>query len=125
MGSVVAHFVIMGLRGCGGFSGLWAMGLLGSSEAWGSYLLLACRVCAACALFGVVLILWVLGCSSPALITYDCKSECVRQLVREFVYTMFITNKGTLFHLRCRENLVKHQVSKYYENDFRISFMNI
>lgn len=61
MGSVVEHFVIMGLRGCGGFNGLWAMGLLGSSGAWGSYLLLVRGVSAACALFGVVLVLWGFG----------------------------------------------------------------
>ena len=32
----------------------------------------------------------------------------------------FITNNLASFHLRCKENLVKHQkVSKYYDNDCR------
>ena len=37
--------------------------------------------------------------------------------MRKLVYTMFISNNRALFHLRWKENLVKHQrVSKYYEN---------
>ena len=36
----------------------------------------------------------------------------------QLVYTMFISNNCTLFHLWRKENLVKHQkVSKYYETD--------
>ena len=35
-------------------------------------------------------------------------------------YIMFVTNNLASFHLRSKENLVKHQiVSKYYENDCR------
>ena len=34
---------------------------------------------------------------------------------------MFMSNSRTLFHLRCRENLVKHRrVSRYYEADCRL-----
>ena len=36
---------------------------------------------------------------------------------------MFITNKRASFHLRRKENVVKHQkVSKYYENDWLQNF---
>ena len=45
----------------------------------------------------------------------------VRQLVRQLVYTMFISNNRPSFHLWWKENLVKHQkVSKYYETDCRL-----
>ena len=38
--------------------------------------------------------------------------------MRQLIYTMFISNNRTSFHLLGKENLVKHQrVSKYYEND--------
>ena len=44
----------------------------------------------------------------------------MRQLVRHLVYTTFINNNRTSFHLRWKKNLVKHQkVSKYYETDCR------
>ena len=37
--------------------------------------------------------------------------------MKQLVYTMFISNNCTSFHLWGKENLVKHQkVSKYYEN---------
>ena len=40
------------------------------------------------------------------------------QLVRQMVYTMFITNNHASFHLVLKENLVKHQkVSKYYNRN--------
>ena len=42
------------------------------------------------------------------------------QYVRQLVYTMFISNSRTIFHLWWKENLVKHEkVSKYYEDDCR------
>ena len=42
----------------------------------------------------------------------------VRQLVRQLVYTMFISNNRASFHLWWKKNLVIHQkVLKYYEND--------
>ena len=38
--------------------------------------------------------------------------------MRQFIYTMFISNNRASFFLWWKENLVKHQkVSKYYEND--------
>ena len=38
--------------------------------------------------------------------------------MRQFLYTMFISNNCTLFHLWGEENLVKHRkVPKYYETD--------
>ena len=40
----------------------------------------------------------------------------VRQLVRQLVYTIFVSNNRTSFHLWRKENLIKHQkASKYYE----------
>ena len=43
--------------------------------------------------------------------------KIVQQLVRKLVNTIFISNNDASFHLRLKENLVKHQkVSKYYEN---------
>ena len=33
----------------------------------------------------------------------------MRQLVRQLVYTMFISNNRAFFHLRLKENLVNHQ----------------
>ena len=40
--------------------------------------------------------------------------------MRQLVYTKFISNNRASFHLRWKENLLKHQkVSKYYENDCR------
>ena len=42
----------------------------------------------------------------------------MQQLVRQLVYTMFISNNGASFQLWWKENLVKHRkVSKYYETD--------
>ena len=41
----------------------------------------------------------------------------------QLVHTMFISNNRVSFHLRWKENLVKHQkFSKYYENDCSTSF---
>ena len=46
------------------------------------------------------------------------KSYVVQQLVRQLVFTMFITNNHNSFHLWWKKNLVKHQkVSKYYDQD--------
>ena len=44
-------------------------------------------------------------------------NRVVRQLARQLVYTMSISNNHPSFHLWWKENLVKHQkVSKHYEN---------
>ena len=44
-------------------------------------------------------------------------SKVVQQLVRQLVYTMFITNYRVLFHMLWKENLVKHEkFSTYFEN---------
>ena len=44
-------------------------------------------------------------------------SKVVHQLVRQLVYTMFITNYRVSFHLLWKENLAKHQkFSTYFEN---------
>ena len=52
--------------------------------------------------------------------TAQAKAEVVGQLVRQLVYTMFIGNNRTSFHLWRKENVVKHRkVSKYYETDCR------
>ena len=41
-----------------------------------------------------------------------------RQFVRQQLYTTFISKNHTSFHLRWKENLLKHlNVSKYYDND--------
>ena len=56
-----------------------------------------------------------------------------RQLVRQIVYTMFITNNHASLHLWWKEILVKYQkISKYYVHDctdlnvqWTISFENI
>ena len=41
------------------------------------------------------------------------------QLVRQLIYTMFISNNRASLHLWWKENLVKHQkLSKYFEIDF-------
>ena len=46
--------------------------------------------------------------------------------MRQLVYTMFITNNCTLFHLWWKENLVKHQkVSKYYEMIVESTFIEM
>ena len=56
------------------------------------------------------------------LVSQDPKFYVVRQLVRQLVYTMFISNNRTSFHLWWKENLVKHgKVSKNYETDWRLS----
>ena len=45
----------------------------------------------------------------------------MRQLVRQLVNTMFISNNRPSFHLWWKENLAKHRkVSKYYETDCRL-----
>ena len=42
--------------------------------------------------------------------------SCIWQIVRQLVYTMFISNNCISLHLWWKENLVKHRkVSKYYE----------
>ena len=44
-------------------------------------------------------------------------SKVVQQLVRQLVYTIFITNYRVLFHMLWKENLVKHEkFSTYFEN---------
>ena len=49
---------------------------------------------------------------------YFLISQVVRQLLRHFVYIVFITNYRVSFYLWWKENLVKHQkVSKYYDQD--------
>ena len=54
----------------------------------------------------------------------DRKFLVVRQLVRQFVYTMYISNNPTLCHLLLKENLLKHRrVWKFYENDCLQSFL--
>ena len=45
-------------------------------------------------------------------------SYVVRQLVRQLVYTRFVSNNCASFNLHWSQSLVKHQnISKYYEND--------
>ena len=57
------------------------------------------------------LILWVWG-------TLLIFSNFLRQLVRQFVYTMLISHNRASFHLYWKESSVKHQkVSKYYAID--------
>ena len=58
------------------------------------------------------------------LISLAFKSLDVRQLVRQLVYVMFITNNRDSFHLWWHENFVKHQnVSKYYGKDCLKNFL--
>ena len=46
------------------------------------------------------------------------------QVVRQFVYTAFISNNRASFHLWRQKSLVKYQkVSKYYENDYLQNFV--
>ena len=46
--------------------------------------------------------------------------------VRQLVYTVFISNNRTSFHLWWNENLVKHQkVSKYHKTDCTLQPMNL
>ena len=48
----------------------------------------------------------------------------VQQLVRQLVYTVFISNNHPLFHLWCRKNLVKYQkLPKYYDLHFPQNFL--
>ena len=50
----------------------------------------------------------------------------VRQLVRQLVYTMFISNNHASCHLWWQEYLIKHQrVSKYYENDCKFNTFTV
>ena len=43
--------------------------------------------------------------------------------MRQLLYTMFISNNRTSFHLWCMESLAKHEkVSKYYENKCSVAF---
>ena len=43
--------------------------------------------------------------------------------MRQLLYVKFISNNHASFHLRCKENLVKHQEAwKYYENDCSLIF---
>ena len=47
-------------------------------------------------------------------------SWVARQVVKQLVYTMLISNNRASFHLWWKENFVKHQkVSKYHGNDCR------
>ena len=56
------------------------------------------------------------------LISEHCKSYVVRHLMRQLVYTIFISNNCASSNLWWKDNLVKHQqVSKYYENDFLLN----
>ena len=60
----------------------------------------------------------VLTSSSYFLISSGPKTEIVWRLVRQLVFTLFITNNHDSFHLRWQEHFVKHQnVSKYYGQD--------
>ena len=46
------------------------------------------------------------------------KSYVFGQFAMQLVEIMFITNNLAFFHLRCKENLVKHhKISKYYDHD--------
>ena len=52
------------------------------------------------------------------------------QLVRQLVYTVFKSENRGSFHLRWKENLVKHKkVSKYYESyclqNFHLIFISL
>ena len=48
------------------------------------------------------------------LVSEDPQSEVVRQLLRQPVYTLFLSNNRRSFHLWREDNLVKHQnVSEY------------
>ena len=52
------------------------------------------------------------------------KSWVVRELMRQLVYTMFITNNHASFHLWREENLLKYQnVSKYNGHDYLQNFV--
>ena len=54
----------------------------------------------------------------------DPKSYVVWQLVRQLIYSMFVSNNGAFFQLWWNENLVKHQkVSHYYQNDYLQNFL--
>ena len=67
---------------------------------------------------GWAIIVW--GLDSFLMFLNFLRSSVVRQLVRQLVYPMFISNNRTSFHLWWKENLVKHRkVSKYYETDCR------
>ena len=56
----------------------------------------------------------------------DPKSYFVRQLLRQLLYTMFISNNRASFHLWWRGNWVKHhKVSKYYESNYRILWTSL
>ena len=47
-----------------------------------------------------------------------------QKMLRQLVYTIFISNNRPLFHLWWKENLVKHEkVSKYYEIDCLQNFL--
>ena len=60
----------------------------------------------------------VLRSSWYFLMSYGPKSEIVPQLVRQLIYTMFVTNNHDSFYLWWHKNFVKHQnVSKYYGQD--------
>ena len=48
------------------------------------------------------------------------------QLVRQLVYTMFISNNCPSFHLLWKKNLVKDwEISKYYKTDCRFSMASV
>ena len=44
----------------------------------------------------------------------------VRQLVRQLVYTMFVSNNRTSFHLWWKENLLKHQGIEKSQNIMKV-----
>ena len=71
------------------------------------------RGCVSCALLPVM-------CSGGAAIAHgiNISSFLKSWVVGQLVYTMFISNNRTSFHLWWKENLVKHRkVSKYHETD--------
>ena len=106
---IVAKLSILGVFGCSGCTSDFSV--CGSSLAAGNcfwYLLpICCRVY--CGSRDICGRLW-----------FSCalRTEVVRYLVRQLVYTLFISDNYKSFHLWWREDLVKHQkVSKYYETD--------
>ena len=66
---------------------------------------------------------WVLGYYSMEFRHFPdiFLSLVVRQLMRPFLYTMFLSNNRASFHLWWKENLLKHQkVSEYCESGCRL-----
>ena len=58
------------------------------------------------------------------LISWDPISQVFQQLVRQLVYTIFVSNTRPSFDLWWKKNLVKHwKVSKRYEKGFLLNFL--